>query len=489
MTGLNITKHIMVLVILCILLSAAVTIFNHNSDQNKVFLSGRAAASPDDRPLTMKGELDIKIDMQLLFGKGGGTIVVTINGEAASELRRRIDDRYYLDLASPTRNNSRVDGALSMTSSEVGAFIELVENRLEKSPIGNSYDIFQPSSIDYDGIFSGIDITRTGGSQGVDITQVKGLTDTSISSNEKIKLTIDFGASFPDEPDPPKNTNGEIIFYALFGYLPEEAQNLNETEPDIRCYETIDARMVGMGSFSGPHVGGVSLTKYRVPGLEILNMEQNYKIGTQSGVGYILYEPLNIIQSTVVLTIFGLIMGIIMLSLPRSFLKRRSGRVKKRQWIHFMAIGFFIIIILLFLFGIDGLSIWIGAPVFTVITGIAAYKFYSVPPKASEIRRIRQGPPTVEKDLVERDLSEDNWHTIGINFFKQGNLNKALECFEKALEENVQDEVIWNDKGHVLRKLGRNNEALKCFNLALNINPDYDIARHNKQQTLLELRK
>ena len=215
---------------------------------------------------------------------------------------------------------------------------------------------------------------------------------------------------------------------------------------------------------------------------DIIEFTQNYKLTTTESTGYVSFEPGNILNNSIILSIFGIIISVIMLSLPRSFF-RTSGRVKKIQWIHWMAIGFFLAILLFFFLGVSAWSIWLGAPIFTVVVGIASFKFYS---KVAGLdnQSVKSAGGTAQGANIKTQ-----WHKMGLKAFERGDMEQALEYIERALQESIEDEIIWNDKGHILRKLGRNSEALKCFNLALKINPDYDIAQHNKRQTLTDLRR
>jgi tetratricopeptide (TPR) repeat protein len=442
---------------------------------NDIAVINTASGAPEDRPNIMTGTLDFKIDMRFFNGRGGGAITVTIDGLAASELRRRIDDRYYLTLNVLNRNNSKVDGSLSASGTEVAAFIELVEDRLELNDITNQYDFINRASRTYDGIFAGADISRKGGAEGVDITGETGLSGSAITSQQPITLEINFGASLAENVGNPDLSNGEILFYGLFGYEPRTWAAINETNPEISCKETVESIIMGLGNYNDANKEDGDFSKFRMLAGEIVTYTQTYDLGSASDAGYINYEPFNFVQSSLILAIYGLIVSIIMLSLPRTYFKK-SGREKKIQWIHIMAIAFFALIIVLYLFGINGLIIIIGAPLFAAVTGIIAAKKYASKGELSN-------RPPGGNDL------NSQWHKKGLEAYQQGDMDGALDNFERALEQNMQDEIIWNDKGHVLRKVGRYDDALKCFNLALKINPNFENARRNKQLTFEDMKK
>jgi hypothetical protein len=441
------------------------------------------AQSNLNAPASMSGTLYVDTEIEMLFGdKGGGSIIVTIEGDMTSELRRRIDSVYYLTVPSPNRDNSKVDGSLKIPTSEVSAFVELIEKRLEVNLITtNQYDLLNSRKNDYNGIFAGVDISREGGSKGVDIVEVEGLSDFSIKSNEDIVLHINFGGIFPDEPETPIYSNGEIIFYSIFGYFPATWSSVNETNPNVQCRESISATVVGMGAYVIKNRDAGEYSRFRFISDKI-EFTQNYKLTTTESTGYAVFESGNFLENYIIIAIYGIIVSIVMLSLPGSFFKS-SGKEKKIKWIHAMAMGFFVVILLFFFLGINALSIWIGAPIFTVATGIIASRFYSKS-AGLDVNSSKQITKTATGGNIKTQ-----WHRMGLKAFERGELDTALDYIERALKESIEDEIIWNDKGHILRKLGRHSEALKCFNVALKINPDYDIALQNKRQTLTDLKR
>ena len=66
---------------------------------------------------------------------------------------------------------------------------------------------------------------------------------------------------------------------------------------------------------------------------------------------------------------------------------------------------------------------------------------------------------------------------------------KAIECYDKALEINPNYAEAWNNKGVALSKLRRYEEAIECFNRALKINQNDAEAWNNKGNVLDELGK
>lgn len=59
----------------------------------------------------------------------------------------------------------------------------------------------------------------------------------------------------------------------------------------------------------------------------------------------------------------------------------------------------------------------------------------------------------------------------GINFFKQGDTNRALRCFEEIISRHTRcaDAYYW--KGWTLHTLGLHEEAIRQYDVAIGINP------------------
>ncbi|MGB9622783.1 MAG: tetratricopeptide repeat protein, partial [Candidatus Bathyarchaeia archaeon] len=65
----------------------------------------------------------------------------------------------------------------------------------------------------------------------------------------------------------------------------------------------------------------------------------------------------------------------------------------------------------------------------------------------------------------------------GISLANLGNVQEALDCFNKAIELNPNLAKAWYNKGLILFKLNRVNEAEFCAKEALRIDPQYDKAK------------
>ncbi|KAF5091739.1 tetratricopeptide repeat protein [Methanospirillum sp. J.3.6.1-F.2.7.3] len=101
---------------------------------------------------------------------------------------------------------------------------------------------------------------------------------------------------------------------------------------------------------------------------------------------------------------------------------------------------------------------------------------------------ITDGPVPVNDNLVDDDENSDtDWISKGSEFQKNGELDKAIEAFNKAIDINPKDEIAWNNKGTALVEQGKFNEAIEAFDKAININSDFEDAWMNKGLILKNL--
>jgi tetratricopeptide (TPR) repeat protein len=81
------------------------------------------------------------------------------------------------------------------------------------------------------------------------------------------------------------------------------------------------------------------------------------------------------------------------------------------------------------------------------------------------------------RDLV--NLSSEHYKLIGIDYYKAGEYDKAVEFYEKSLGLNLQDERTFNYKGYSLYKSKKYKEAIEALRKSNEINPGYFMARLN----------
>ena len=83
----------------------------------------------------------------------------------------------------------------------------------------------------------------------------------------------------------------------------------------------------------------------------------------------------------------------------------------------------------------------------------------------------------VLKDAVD-------WHNEGIDLHRSGNYEKAVQCYDRALEIDPKGADVWNNKGVALKNLGHYDEAVQCYDRALEVDPKYARAWLNKSVAL-----
>ncbi len=71
--------------------------------------------------------------------------------------------------------------------------------------------------------------------------------------------------------------------------------------------------------------------------------------------------------------------------------------------------------------------------------------------------------------------------------FESGDVDGALEYYEKALEEDPADPVVWNNYGVALEEKNRVEEAMVAYRKAMEVDPAYGIAYLNLGNLLVRL--
>ena len=79
------------------------------------------------------------------------------------------------------------------------------------------------------------------------------------------------------------------------------------------------------------------------------------------------------------------------------------------------------------------------------------------------------------------------FHKQAMSFLGQGEVQKAIEFFDKALDFDKEYFPAWNNKGIALLELKRYKQALDCFDQVIRINGLDKMVWYNKGYTLLML--
>jgi tetratricopeptide (TPR) repeat protein len=94
----------------------------------------------------------------------------------------------------------------------------------------------------------------------------------------------------------------------------------------------------------------------------------------------------------------------------------------------------------------------------------------------------------VHGSAIQSDLSDDTpeyWIAKGEAIWRKSShsdeaANKAMECFDKAIDLDPLNYLAWSNKGLILKKLNRKEDAIACYDKAIEINPKFPNAWFNK---------
>lgn len=79
------------------------------------------------------------------------------------------------------------------------------------------------------------------------------------------------------------------------------------------------------------------------------------------------------------------------------------------------------------------------------------------------------------------------FHKQAMSFLRQGETQKAMEFFDKALDFDDKYFPAWNNKGIILLELKEYQGALECFERVISLNALDTMVWYNKGYTLLLL--
>ena len=88
------------------------------------------------------------------------------------------------------------------------------------------------------------------------------------------------------------------------------------------------------------------------------------------------------------------------------------------------------------------------------------------------------------KSIHPSDNTPEYWRLKGNDFFRSGNFEEALACYEQALNLDPLYSLAWNNRGSVMGYLERYEDALKAFTKAVEIDPNNDLAWRNRAKIL-----
>ena len=83
--------------------------------------------------------------------------------------------------------------------------------------------------------------------------------------------------------------------------------------------------------------------------------------------------------------------------------------------------------------------------------------------------------------LFKKDETETRNELLrkGLKFLDSGKNEKAMECFDKAIELEPEFVDAWLNKGYTLHHLGKREESIVCIRKVLELDPNNELALTN----------
>ena len=91
-----------------------------------------------------------------------------------------------------------------------------------------------------------------------------------------------------------------------------------------------------------------------------------------------------------------------------------------------------------------------------------------------------------EEIIFDEDILAEEFNESGKNKARSGDLEGALDDFNRAIRLNDKSEVFYSNRGNVLRLLNKFNLAKDDLNRAISLNPSYSSAYLNRGLTFIE---
>ncbi len=86
----------------------------------------------------------------------------------------------------------------------------------------------------------------------------------------------------------------------------------------------------------------------------------------------------------------------------------------------------------------------------------------------------------IDQAYMSRVFRPEHYSALGCFYYHKKAFDKAIGCFEKAIEANQYNAPAWNNKAVVLMEMDKNDEALECYSKALELSHDSPTAWFGK---------
>ncbi len=283
-------------------------------------------------------ELRVETQTQVLFREGGGYITWELSGPVVVDVRRNIDER----MGDGDGNVSQLEGV---------AYISALDSILENYIRYGSVRIIRTALLTKD--------------INADTSGLLG----PVNSSAPITIHYYFNANLREESES-VNLGDTRVPLGVFQALAGEANQSFSGSLDWRHTEIL----VGVASFSSFSRDRGELTHLRGPGVEVL-MYHLALSGGESSRDELRFDTFNAAQCPLELFIVVCVFGFVALWMPRRYMK--GSEMKKVWWLHWMAILLVALLLLLFIFGVDGVAIWLLSPSFMVLSWVLSFKIYA----------------------------------------------------------------------------------------------------------------
>ena len=94
-----------------------------------------------------------------------------------------------------------------------------------------------------------------------------------------------------------------------------------------------------------------------------------------------------------------------------------------------------------------------------------------------------------DKAIEIKPNNAEAWNNKGNTLYRSGKHNEAIHCYDKAIEIKPNNADAWYNKGNTLYRSGKHNEAIHCYDKVLAIEPNYGKAWNNKGNAYDDLGK
>jgi len=114
-----------------------------------------------------------------------------------------------------------------------------------------------------------------------------------------------------------------------------------------------------------------------------------------------------------------------------------------------------------------------------VYIGFALGKYFTSPCKISTNNEFSQIKSSDVLSLIEANPSVENYILLGLAYYSEKNLEKAVEVTQQAILLNPNNAVAYNNLGAYYNELGEYDKAIESLNKALAIDSNFQRAFNN----------